>query len=791
MKRIIYIITLLLCIPLLMQGAEMTQRQAMDKARTFLQQKLQNGPAQMRRASQHLVMQPVEMAIPSLYAFNAEGGGYVIVSGDDRVEPIIGYSDKGTIDKDKMPCNMRFMLENYDRVIKSVIHNDSSVKAQTRSSYPEAIEPLMKTTWYQSAPFDSLCPKFRGNTSPSGCVCTAMAQVMYYHQWPHEACTEIPAYIFKWPTGETCDMEALPATTFDWNKILLHYDSIAPGTTEQRYEVGKLMRYAGQALCSIYHPLGTAASGEFISLVLRSYFGYSKEICTVFRDDYKNQDWEDLIYQELANKRPVPYTAQNNADGHAFVCDGYDGKGMYHINWGWNGNDDGYFSLSILNPYNTTSIGSNSSATGYNIAQSITIGVQPPVEGEKEVEVPEVIMRQFLDCAIANDSAIWQLNQNSFGNMTRKIRTGLGMVDNDGKITVVIQKDVPITVESAGVSQQWFAIKEISLPAGTHHLYPIARLEDIEGAEWQVMKPLKSHFVAESDGESMKLSTFLQPNLKIERAYYKNGGEPGTYDELVIVIKNNGEEVNKVFITHVKPIINGKIANLGVTSLNAAYLNAYSTDSISFYQKVADYGERWVLLQDSYYTTVYDSIRIMTGEPYVNNIELADYKISYIDMDKEGGEDSFVFEIKFYNNDERESLLGEFLLKLMDTPYSWTTFALIEPKDYLTWEVKEDFELYFEDYQKNYPTIRLQLIRRIISGYPQKILFDEEIPIGYTLTPAGLIKNGTTGIKGVVESVSADEKIYDLQGRHLSVSSASSVLPRGVYIKGGKKVIIK
>ena len=785
MKRIVFHLLWLLSLPMTMLATEITQQQAMQQAQAFMQQ-LKGGNVALTRAAFSVDLRKAETDMQSLYVFNVDGGGYVIVSGDDRVEPIIGYSDKGTIDKNTMPCNMRFMLEGYDRAIKSVIRNGLSVKAQTRGSYPEAIEPLLKTTWYQSAPYDSLCPQYKGDSSPSGCVCTAMAQVMYYHQWPREACAEIPAYQFEWAEGDACDMEALPATTFDWSKMLLHYDSIAPGTTEQRYEVGKLMLYAGQALCSIYHPLGTAASSEFIPLVLRRYFGYSKEICTAFRDDYKNQDWEDLIYQELANKRPVAYAAQNNADGHAFVCDGYDGKGMYHINWGWNGDDNGYFSLSVLNPYNTTSVGSNSSATGYNIKQSITIGVQPPVEGEKEVEVPEVILRQFLDCAVANDSAIWQLNQVSFGNITRKISTGLGMVDNDGKITVVIQKDAPVTVESAGISHQRFAIKEISLPAGTHHLYPIARLEDIDGAEWQVMKPLKNHFVAESDGESVKLSTFLQPNLKIERAYYKNGGEPGTYDELVIVIKNNGDEVNKAFIAYVRPIVDGKPAKHGPASLNAAYLNAYSTDSISFYQKVEDYGERVVLLQDGYYTTVYDSIRIMTGKPYINNIELVDYKISNIDMEKEGGKDTFVFEFKFYNNDERTSTLGSFLFSLIGTNVSWTEFARMEPKEYMTWSRDEDFSIFYDDYQTKFSTMRLRLIRRIISGYPSILLLDVEIPIGYTATPAGLIKNGTTGIKGVVESVSADDKIYDLQGRRVNGQPRS-----GVYIKGGKKVIIK
>ena len=94
--------------------------------------------------------------------------------------------------------------------------------------------------------------------------------------------------------------------------------------------------------------------------------------------------------------------------------------------------------------------------------------------------------------------------------------------------------------------------------------------------------------------------------------------------------------------------------------------------------------------------------------------------------------------------------------------------------------------MFFEDYQTRFSTMRVKLSRTIVVGYPQQILLDIEIPIGYTATPAGLVKNGSTGIKGVVESVSADDKIYDLQGRRVNGQPRS-----GVYIKGGKKVIIK
>lgn len=155
MKRIICNLILLLSLPMAILATEITQLQAMDKARTFLQKKLQNGPAKTRRASQSLVMQPVEMTIPSLYAFNAEGGGYVIVSGDDRTEPILGYSLDGCYDEAEMPDNMKAWLQGYSRQAEQI--RQGKVKIGSRAPAARSrIEPLVKTQWSQRTPYNHL-----------------------------------------------------------------------------------------------------------------------------------------------------------------------------------------------------------------------------------------------------------------------------------------------------------------------------------------------------------------------------------------------------------------------------------------------------------------------------------------------------------------------------------------------------------------------------------------------------------------------------------------------------------
>ena len=370
MKRITYIIILLLCIPLLMQGAEMTQRQAMDKARTFLQQKLQNGPAQMRRASQHLVMQPVEMAIPSLYAFNAEGGGYVIVSGDDRTETILGYSLDGCFDEADMPDNMRAWLQGYSRQAEMV--RQGQMKTGRRAAaVRNRIEPLVKTQWSQRAPYNQECP-IDINTnmlSATGCVATSMSQILNYWQWPKQNLE-----------GFTTDGgEVVPVTTFDWEHLLPTYTE-GNYTEEEAKAVAHLMRWAGWSVDMNYSTSMSGSATSTIERALRDCFGYDKNVHWLSQVDYSLEEWEDIVYAELANSRPIIYNGYNsNMEGHSFICDGYDGDGMFHFNWGWAGKFDGFFQILELNP-GGSDVGGSLANPCWTDFHDIVVGIQPPTD---------------------------------------------------------------------------------------------------------------------------------------------------------------------------------------------------------------------------------------------------------------------------------------------------------------------------------------------------------------------------------------------------------------------------
>ena len=321
-----------------------------------------------------------------LYVFNIDGGGYVIVSGDDRTEEILGYSTTGTFDADKIPDNMRAFLQEYVDGIKYLDDHDIQVTRTSRRApgYRDRIEPLLTTRWDQWAPYNIYCPqiteKERGLT---GCGATALAQVMYYHQWPATS-AEIPAYT---SAMYGIAMPAIEPTTIDWANMkdtytLYKHDDVSKteaNATESEKAVAKLMQLCGQALemdYGIAKDGGSAAIANASAKALVRYFDYEEQtVKFVRRYKYSYSDWQDIIYNELANRRPVLYGGQSAGGGHAFVCDGYDSDDFFHINWGWSGQSNDYFRLRLLNPYNQGAGGSTTNE-GYGVAQNAIIGIQ-------------------------------------------------------------------------------------------------------------------------------------------------------------------------------------------------------------------------------------------------------------------------------------------------------------------------------------------------------------------------------------------------------------------------------
>ena len=322
----------------------------------------------------------------SYYVFNGDQRGYVIVAGDDKAPAVLGYSDQGTFDPQQVPEAMQELLDSYAAQIEAITSHDARADAHLTGRAP--INPLVKAAFSQNAPYNIKLPFINGKHAYVGCVATATAQILHYWKHPATTTAAIPSYT---SSELSIFMPTLPVTTFNWGIIQDTYltnDTLSAAAIE----AARLSLYCAQALQMDFRKNSSSASSSDISNALKQYFGYSSSATFLQRRFYTTEQWENMIYNELQASRPIVYNGHKQNGGHAFVCDGYDGNGMFHINWGWNGLSNGYFLLNVLNP-DAQGTGGISGTYGYVESQGIVIGIQPGTATSHEVQVTA---RQFI-----------------------------------------------------------------------------------------------------------------------------------------------------------------------------------------------------------------------------------------------------------------------------------------------------------------------------------------------------------------------------------------------------------
>ena len=391
---------LLLLPSLSLYAGPVSEAEARQKVQAFLQQRGKKTSSQRVKLMKKGRRTGAPASSVGYYLFNlGETDGFVIVSGDDRTTAILGYADSGSIHEDDMPDGLRYLLEGYE---EQMAHIPADAGAPVHRSSRTAIGPLIQTKWNQGNPYNYLCPLITGKHAVTGCVATSFAQLMYYHKYPTESCAPIPAYSTNTQDKDgkkiTLDVPALPATTFDWDNMIDDYNPINPetgkkyvgGTDAQQAAVATLMQYCGSSIEMMYGLGTSSAYNEAIPFALKTYFGYDGGVSHAYRKNYSYAGWVDLIYNELAASRPVILGGQAAGGGHSFVCDGYDtndhadANGDYfHINWGWEGRSDGYYLLSVLQPWEQ-GIGGSSTLDGFSFGQDVVYGIQPPVDGNAD-----------------------------------------------------------------------------------------------------------------------------------------------------------------------------------------------------------------------------------------------------------------------------------------------------------------------------------------------------------------------------------------------------------------------
>ena len=375
MKKFILTLGLALLAASMLQAAQVSENTARQIAARFMQQRGLGSiaPSVPMKAPRQGDASP--QASAAYYVFNAQPDhGYVVVSGDDRTQQVLGYSDKGYFDPNNVPPVVQEWLEQY--VVEIAMLDQGLIEAAPEANIPpkasNIVRPLTKSQWGQDAPFYFQCPQINSEYCVTGCTATAMAQIMYYHKWPSSTSKAIPAYTTK---THSINLGQLSTTSFNWSAMKDYYSDEETSTTNSaNAAVAKLMRYCGQAVLMNY---STDASGAHdCGEVFVDYFRYSTKARQLFRCDYSFSQWQSYIIAELKASRPVMFSGFKQSSGHAFVCDGYDGNGYYHFNWGWYGSYDGYFLLTALYPQGGGT-GSVQGNNGYMMSQRVIIGLEP------------------------------------------------------------------------------------------------------------------------------------------------------------------------------------------------------------------------------------------------------------------------------------------------------------------------------------------------------------------------------------------------------------------------------
>ena len=413
MKKQLLLLSVLSVSMLIAEAGQVNEQQARQKAASFFAKnsKARGVQTGMSRAPLSLnIASAVESVNDApLYAFNLDGGGFVIVSGDDRTAEILGFSEKGRLDMNTMPSNMKRWLEGYVKKIQAIPVNAVPRQQQTTraASTKEEILPKLKTAWGQYYPYNLHAPELhvvwgdvdKTSNAVTGCVATAMAQVLNYYRYPemtlqdidgYKGTAEVPEEFFeeegaknvtvKWKT------EAIPAgTKIDWDHITDTYDDNS--TKEEKEAVSRLMQYCGVA-ANMQYGFESAAGTDQMVYALYDVFGY-QDAYLIHQMDYNAQGWVDALYDVISKEGPLLFGADcpDDQGGHQFILDGYkkvDGKDYFYTNWGWNGEDDGYMLLDVMSP--GWIFDDNGQEIGFTEMQMATPGLGPNGKGVTSIE---------------------------------------------------------------------------------------------------------------------------------------------------------------------------------------------------------------------------------------------------------------------------------------------------------------------------------------------------------------------------------------------------------------------
>lgn len=435
---------------------------------------------------------------PEYYVFNSGSKkGFVIISGDDELTELVGYSSEGEFRSENAPENLRAWLDGYAAYVRSVRNGESKPMRAVVSTGEPVVGPLVTTRWNQSEPYNLLCP-YDSNykvTCPTGCAATSMAQLINYHEWPAQG-KGSKSYLSKYYGVLAVDFFK---SVYDWDNMKDRYESyydennniVNEWNDTEANAVAKLMYDCGVALEMEYGPSASGATDSEMPHALYKYFNYHADL--ILRDGHTVDEFLARIKEELDNNRPLVFNGQGSGGGHSYIVDGYDTNDYLHVNWGWGGLSDGYFNVSYMNP---NDLGTGGGSGGFNEMQSIVVAY-PDKTGEGSVG--QSVMR-LVDSSVWNggDGYVKPLQESivkgenfkveyyGIWNMTPVEYTGefaLGIFDSNGnRLSVSASNTISIGRYNLTYSPQILVVNEelAALSDGNYTIRMISRQLDYD-----------------------------------------------------------------------------------------------------------------------------------------------------------------------------------------------------------------------------------------------------------------------------------------------------------------------
>ena len=439
-------------------------------------------------------------SVADYFVFNiGTDQGFVIVAGDDRVRPVLGYSDTGKFDPDNLPENLRGMLASYQDQITWAESQNVEATPEIAAEWSRGLSGtalrngggvrLETALWNQGNPYNAMCPLIGGEHALTGCGATATAIIMRYHQWPTFAQNGVTVHPLAYERPEWQCGPLDYSSGYNWNSMPLEVTgSSAP-------EIAKLMWHIGANISMDYGLSASSSSMSDVVKALQDIFDYSLATRALQRDHYSEAEWEEMLIAELDADRPVLYRGRtSNNEGHLFVCDGYNSNHYFSINWGWGGYENNYFLLSALG---------EAQSGIYNYEQWMAVGVKKD-EGESPIYELHYAKEPESSVTPLPVGSPFNLNLNFYSSASRTSSYNVNVAIYDietGQLGTFLLPDNYYTLNNLQPNSGWFdnafVLRNIQLTSELKSSERLVVVYSSDGnSDWQILKGASDKYYA-------------------------------------------------------------------------------------------------------------------------------------------------------------------------------------------------------------------------------------------------------------------------------------------------------